>query len=436
MSAAALGFALLFVLLLARLPIALAMLLAGGAGYAALVGVAPLLSVLKTQLFYQFLNYDLAVIPLFLLMGNLAARTGLSAALFRAASAWLGHFRGGVAMATIGGCAGFATVCGSSLATAATIAQVALPELRRKGYSGALSTGTLAAGGTLGILIPPSFVLIVAAVIVEANIETLFQAALLPGLIAAGGYLGAIAFTVRLNPGSGPPGTRASRSERWASLVAVWPVAGLFLLVIGGIYAGWFTPNQAAAVGVIAALIHALAIGRLGLSGLIEAFTATAGATAMIFLIIFGAGVFAAFLGFTRLSFTLAQALDGAGLAPLAVLTLMIVLFLLLGCVMDSLSMILLFMPIFWPILKGLDFGLGPEELKIWVSILVLMVVEVGLITPPVGLNVFVINALARDVPMSETFKGIAPFLMTDLARIVVLVALPGLTLVLPRLLG
>ncbi|MSO71224.1 MAG: TRAP transporter large permease [Alphaproteobacteria bacterium] len=418
------------------MPIALAMLLAGGAGYALMVGVGPLLSVLKTQLFYQFLNYDLAVIPLFLLMGNIAARAGLSAALFRAASAWLGHFRGGVAMATIGGCAGFATVCGSSLATAATIAQVALPELRRKGYSGALSTGALAAGGTLGILIPPSFVLIVAAVIVEANIETLFQAALLPGLIAAGGYLGAIAVTVRRDPMAGPPSERVDWSERWASLIAVWPVMVLFTLVIGGIYFGWFTPNQAAAVGVIAALLHAWMAGKLDFSGLLDAFTATAGATAMIFIIVFGAGVFAAFLGFTRLSFTLAQTIEGAGLAPIVVLALMILLFLALGCVMDSLSMILLFMPIFWPILKGLGFGLGPEELKVWISILVLMVVEVGLITPPVGLNVFVINALARDVPMSETFRGVTPFLLTDLARILLLVAFPGVTLLLPRLLG
>ena len=428
-----LGFGFLLTLLALRVPIGVAMALAGMAGYVMVVGASPLLSFLKTQMFYLFLNYDLSVISLFMLMGQFASRAGLSTALFRSANSWIGHRRGGIAMATVGGCAGFGAICGSSLATAATMAQVALPELRRHNYSGALATGSLAAGGTLGILIPPSIVLIVCAIIVEANIETLFQAALIPGLLAAAGYMITIAIYVRLRPDAGPPGERASWDQRWRGLLEIWPVMLIFVLVIGGIYFGWFTPTQAASVGAIGTGIIAVTRGGLRWRGFVDTVLATASATALIFLIIFGASLFNAFLGFTRLSFTLADAINAAGLTPMLVLLVMVLIFLVLGCFMDSLSMILLLIPIFWPVLVQLDFAMDPEEVKIWFSIIALIVVEIGLITPPVGLNVFIINAMARDVPMMDTFRGVVPFLVSDAVRVALLIAVPAITLALPR---
>lgn len=428
--------AVLIGLILLRVPIAVAMIGVGAAGYSLAAGWGPLLQHLKTGPFWLYSTYDLSVVPLFLLMGQFAMRAGLSRALFDAANGWLGHRRGGVAMAAVGGCAGFGAICGSSLATAATMGQVALPELRRLGYAGGLATGALAAGGTLGILIPPSVVLVIYAVLAEANIVTLFQAALVPALLAVGGHMAAIALVVRLRPGSGPAGPRAGWGERWRRSRDVWPVAALFVLVIGGIYAGLFTPTEAAAVGALGTGAVAALKGRLGRRDLAEVLYGTAATTAMIFLILLGADLLNAFLAFTRLPAEAAAWFSASGLAPLAVLLLMLTVYLLLGCVMDSLSMILLTVPVFWPILAGQDLGLPPGELKTWFGILALTVVEVGLITPPVGLNVFVIDSLARDVRTAETFRGVLPFLAADALRITALVALPALTLALPRWLG
>ncbi|MGI9523406.1 MAG: TRAP transporter large permease [Hyphomicrobiaceae bacterium] len=430
------GFAALLVLLAFRIPIAISMLTVGLIGYYAIAGATPLLSYLKTETYWRFTTDSLSVIPLFVLMGQFAAKAGLSKALFSAANTWLGHLRGGVAMAAVGGCAGFGAITGSSLATAATMGQVALPELRRFNYAGSLATGALAAGGTLGILIPPSVVLIIYAVLVEANVATLFLAAFIPGFMAAIGYLITIAVVVRINPATGPAGERQPYSARFRALYEVWPVLLIFLLVMGGIYGGFFTPTEGAGVGATGTFLIAVTKGGMRLDGFIEAVLETTSTTAMIFLILLGAAIFNAFLGFSQLPQFAADFFQNSGLTPLTVLLGMVVLYIFLGFVMDTLSMILLTAPIFWPIVAGLDFGLDPESLKIWFGIITLIVVEMGLITPPVGLNVFVINKLAKDVPMIETFKGVVPFIISDLIRVSLIIAFPTIALVLPALMA
>lgn len=430
------GFGVLLLLLALRIPIGIAMLSVGLIGYVTIAGEAALFSYLKTETYWRFTTESLSVVPLFLLMGQFAAKAGLSQALFAAAYTWLGQYRGGVAMAAVGGCAGFGAISGSSLATSATMGQVALPELRRFNYSGALATGSLAAGGTLGILIPPSVVLIIYAVMVEANVATLFQAAFIPGILAALGYILVIGIIVRVNPEAGPAGPTATRAEKWSALLEIWPVLLIFVLVMGGIYLGFFTPTEGAGVGAFGTFLIAVTRGGMRLQGFIDALLGTAQTTAMIFLILLGAAIFNAFLGFSQLPIFAADFFGNSGLAPLTILVGMIVLYILLGFVMDSLSMIFLTVPIFWPIIAGLDFGMGPEETKLWFGIISLIVVEMGLITPPVGLNVFIINSMARDVPMIETFKGVIPFFMSDVVRVVVLVFLPGITLTLPQLLN
>jgi len=430
------GLGALLVLLAFRIPIGVAMLAVGMVGYASIAGVAALFSHLKTETYWRFSNFDLSVIPLFMLMGQFAAQAGLSKSLFRAANAWLGHFRGGIAMAALGACAGFGTISGSSIATAATMGKVALPELRRYNYSGALATGALAAGGTLGILIPPSIVLIIYAIMVQGSVVTLFQAAFIPGILAALGYIATVAIIVRLQPRAGPAGPRASNDERWQALLEIWPVLLIFLVVMGGIYAGFFTPTEGAGVGAAGTFLVAVAQGGMRWAGFVDALLETAHTTALIYLILLGAAVFNAFLGFSQLPIAAAEWFRESGLPPLGVLLAMLALYVLLGCVMDSLSMILLTVPIFWPIIAGLDFAVQGEDLKLWFGILALIVVEVGLITPPVGLNVFVIHSLAKDVPMLETFKGVLPFLASDAVRIALIIAFPAIALVLPRLLA
>lgn len=439
MSGTAVGagfFGFMLVLLALRVPIGISMLITGVAGYVTMTGWAPLLNFLKTSTYARYSNYDLSVVPLFLLMGNFAARGGLSKALFGAAEALIGHWRGGVAMAAVGACAGFGAICGSSLATAATMGQVALPELRRFHYSPALATATLAAAGTLGILIPPSIVLVVYAILTEQNIAKLFTAAFVPGIIAALGYIAVIGLVVRIDPQAGPAGERRDWPERMRALVEVWPVLAIFLLVIGGIYGGVFTPTEAAAVGTLGTGFIAILRG-MRLGGLMDCIYGTAQATAMIFLILLGADVLNVFLALTQMPVELAQWVSGSGLPPLLVLFSIILIYVFLGCVMDSLSMILLTIPIFFPIIMGLDFwGLNPTDKAIWFGILALMVVEIGLITPPVGMNVYIINSLARDVPMSITFRGIVPFLVSDGLRVTLLVFFPSLSLFLVRLMG
>jgi C4-dicarboxylate transporter, DctM subunit len=430
------GFAALFLLIALRVPIGVAMLAIGMAGYASIAGGAPLLSFLKTEMYWRFSSFDFSVIPLFLMMGNFANRAGVTQALFRAASAFIGHFRGGLAMAAIGGCAAFGTISGSSLATAAMMGQVSLPELRRYKYSGSFATGALAAGGTLGALIPPSIPLIIYAIMVEGNIVQLFQAAFIPGIVATVGYLIVIGVVVRVRPAAGPAGTRANASERWAALRNVWTVALVFLVVMGGIYSGAFTPTEGAGIGAVGMFLIAVLYGGMRWRGFVESMLETAQTSAMIFLILLGAGVLNAFLGFSQLPIWTARVFQNSGLPPYLIVVGMLVLYLFLGCVMDSLAMILITIPIFWPIVAALDFGLQADDVKLWFGILTLMVVEIGLITPPVGLNVFVINSLARDVPMIETFRGVVPFLISDMIRLTLVAAFPIMSLILPRLIG
>lgn len=486
-----LSFPALLVMIFLRVPIGLAMFLAGFVGLVLVTGDTFLpLARLRSETFTTFSSYSLSIVPMFLLMGHFATLGGMSQALFKAAEGWLGHRRGGVAMAAIGACAGFGAICGSSLATAATMSRVALPELKRYGYSGGFSTATLAAGGTLGILIPPSVVLVIYAILTEQNIAKLFLAAFIPGILAAIGYLIVVSVYVRLHPDAAGLKERIPYKERFRSMVDVWPVLLVFLLVVGGIYAGWFTPTEGAAVGALGTGLIAWANGGLNRSTLAESFLVTARSTAMIFFIVLGAAFYNGFLALTQVPQEIAGFVVEQGLSPWLVLIFILIFYLMLGCVMDSLSMILLTIPIFWPVMLELDFSfitmaelhalkateaiakgveVAPELLRsiqenlaagmeltreqvraleirgvsqgaltrintelmaIWFGILVLIVVEVGLITPPVGMNLFVINAMDRKTPMVDTYKAVLYFVASDLIRVVILVAFPIITLV------
>jgi tripartite ATP-independent transporter DctM subunit len=429
------SFPLLLFLIFIRIPIGLTMLLVGLGGAWVIYGsYMPIFSQMKQMTYSTFSSYSLSVIPLFLLMGQFAALGGLSQALFKAAEAWIGHRKGGVAMAAVGACAGFGAICGSSLATAATMGQVALPELKRAGYAGGISTACLAAGGTLGILIPPSVVLVIYAILTETNIAKLFLAAFVPGLLAALGYMIVIAIYARLKPqdvGSLPP---LPVKDRLAATAKVWPVMVIFLVVVGGIYTGLFTPTEGAAIGAFGTGLSAWFSGGLNRKTLLAAVLGTAVATGMIFMIVLGAGVYNTFLALSQLPQVAANAVSGWGVSPTVVLVVILLLYVGLGCFMDSLSMILLTIPVFFPIVTALDFGLTPEEFAIWFGILVLIVVEVGLITPPVGMNLFVINSLAKDTPITHTYRAILPFVASDFVRTAILVAFPGITLFVLRL--
>lgn len=487
-----LSFPALLVLIFLRVPIGLGMFLTGLIGLVAMTGDSSLpFARLKSETYTTFSNYSLSIVPMFLLMGHFATLGGMSQALFKAAEGWLGHRRGGVAMASVGACAGFGAICGSSLATAATMSRVALPELKTYGYAGGFSTATLAAGGTLGILIPPSVVLVIYAILTEQNIAKLFLAAFIPGIIAALGYIIAISIYVRVNPKSAGIRPRVPYIDRFRALIDVWPVLIVFLLVVGGIYLGWFTPTEGAAVGALGTGLIAFVSGGLTRKTLAESFYVTARSTAMIFFIVLGAAFYNGFLALTHLPQEAAIWVGESGLDPVMILVLILAFYLILGCFMDSLSMILLTIPIFWPIIQELDFGLvsmvelqshkldelvasgaqvplalvdearsllssgqelaremtrelglrgvtngalnriNTEHTAIWFGILVLIVVEVGLITPPVGMNLFIINAMDRETPMVETYKAVLYFVASDLIRVVLLVSFPFITLIL-----
>jgi tripartite ATP-independent transporter DctM subunit len=428
------SFPALLALIFLRVPIGLAMFVTGLVGlWLVTDGWVVALSRLKNESFSTFSSYSLSIVPMFLLMGHFATLGGMSQALFRAAEGFLGHRRGGVAMAAVGACAGFGAICGSSLATAATMGRTALPELRRYGYDGGFSTATLAAGGTLGILIPPSVVLVIYAILTEQNIAKLFLAAFVPGILAALGYALAIAVYVRVNPGAAGTRPPVPWAQRWDALWRVWPVLLVFLAVVGGIYGGVFTPTEGAAVGALGTGLIALANGGLTGRTLIGSFLTTARSTAMIFFIVLGAGFYNGFLALTRVPQSLSEWVVGLGLAPVAVLAAILLVYLVFGCLMDSLSMILLTVPIFFPVISALDFGMSPEEVAIWFGILVLIVVEVGLITPPVGMNLFVINSMDRATPILATYRAVIWFVGSDVLRVVLLVAFPSITLFLLR---
>ncbi|HZD90276.1 MAG TPA: TRAP transporter large permease, partial [Pseudolabrys sp.] len=363
-------FALMVAMIVLRTPIAIAMLISGVLGFGLIAGWRPVLNLMSEVPFSRVANHELTVIPLFVLMGQFAAQGGLSKTLYRSALAWVGHLRGGIAMATIGGCAAFGAICGSSVATGATMATIALPEMRRYGYSGSLSTGVLAAGGTLGILIPPSIILVIYAILTEQSLGQLFLAAIIPGVIAVIGYAAAIGVYTYFYPDAGPAVARASWAERFSSLKAVWPVVAIFVVVIGGIYQGIFTPTEGAAIGAAATGVLSWTIGSMRLNGIVEAILDTAKITGMIFLILIGAEFYSSFLSLSQLPQALAQWVAASGWPPLAILVAIAVIYLILGCMMDGMAMMLVTIPVFLPLILHLDFGLPHDAVVVWFGIL------------------------------------------------------------------
>jgi len=420
----------MLLLMALRTPIAVAMFIPGVVGYVALSGWMPLLGHLKGAVYGRVTAYDLSVIPLFMLMGALAVNGGLSKALFEFANALLGRFRGGMAMAGVLACAAFGAISGSTVATTATIAQVAYPEMRRLKYSGRLATAALATGGTMGILLPPSVTLLVYAILTEQNITRIFLAAYVPALLAAVGYVVAIAIYVRVRPEHAPVAQPVPKGEVRRTAVKVWPIALIFLAVFGGIYGGVFTPTEGAAIGAMLTFAATLLKGELTRARFFDSVRTTAQTSGMIFMIFLGADMINAALALSQLPVQMADLIAEAQISPVAVMAAIMVFYIILGCVMDEMSMILLTVPVVFPVILGLDFyGLDASDKAMWFGILILTVCEIGMIFPPVGLNVYIMNGLAKDVPMVETYKGVVPFLMWDFMRLALLIAFPGLTL-------
>jgi tripartite ATP-independent transporter DctM subunit len=424
-----LGFAGMLVLLALRMPIGLAMLTAGSIGYTWFTSLPIFMNYMKTTPYHLFANYTFSVIPLFILMGALAEKSGLSTALFRAAAAFLGHLRGGLGMALIGACTGFGAICGSSVATTATFARATLPEFERYKYDSGFASGMVAVGGTLGILIPPSVILVVYAITTEQNIAKLFMAALIPGLLATVFYCIVIAIMARLNPAAAPALERVPWPQRMREVVGVWPVMLIAITVVGGIYGGVFTPTEGAGVGCVAMLVVGVLQRTLGWEEIKASIIQTAETSAMIFIILLGAEVFNAFLALSHLPDTAARLVTESGLPPYGVIIGLLIFYIILGGVMDELAMILLTLPIFFPIVTALDLGMPADDIAIWFGILVLMVVGIGLTAPPIGLNVFVVSAIARHVPIVSIYKGVIPFVLADVIRLGLVVAFPALAL-------
>ena len=409
-----------------HVPIGIAMAVAGFLSVAGILGWGPAISLLGTEPTSALANRELFVIPLFLLMGSLASAGGLSNDLYRLANAFLGHYRGGLAMATIGGCAGFGTVCGSSVATTATMARVALPQMLERGYSPALATGSIAAGGTLGILIPPSVIMVLYAFLTEQFIVDLFIAAVIPGIIAVILDLVAINIYMRLKPGAAKTELRMPWRERWPVIRRSSGALALFAIVTGGIYIGIFTVNEAAAVGAVVALGIAIGRGRIDRRVLVAVLSETAANTAMIYTLIIGASVASYFVALSQLSPALISAIQGSGLAPMTIILLLLVMYFILGCIFETVSSMILTLPFVFPLITALGYD------PVWWGIINVMVIEIGLITPPIGLNVFVMHGMARHIPLKTIFAGITPFLCADVTRLLLITFIPWLALWLP----
>lgn len=423
----ALVFALLMVLILLRTPIAVAMTVSGVLGTAVISGWSTALATLRQGPFERATSYTLVVIPLFVLMGYLSSHAGLSRSLFQAANVWLGHLRGGLAMATVVGCAGFGAICGSSLATGATMATVSLPEMRRYRYADSLATGSVAAGGTLGIMIPPSIIFVLYGIMTEQSIGKLLLAGVIPGIVETVLFCIAIAIETAIFPTLGAPGSKATIRGRLLAVRDVWEVLVLFLVVIGGLYAGLATPVESAAFGCVGALFFGVAKRSLTWAGLLDALGQTVRTTAMIFLIIIGADLFGYFMALSQTPLAMANWLVELKVGPVVVIWIIIFVYLVLGCLMDELAMILLTVPIFFPVVMALGFD------PIWFGVMIVAVVQFGLIAPPVALNVFVIAGIARDVPIATIFRGIMPFLVAMVVLMVLLTIWPDMALILPR---
>ncbi len=418
------------VLLLAflRVPLGFALLTVSIVGISIVNSFGSAMTLIPMTLTEAVFSYDLAVVPLFILMGDVLSRTGIAQDLFRAANAFLGSIRGGLALATMVTCGGFAAVCGSSFATASTMAKVAYPSMKKFGYSDRLASATIAAGGTLGILIPPSIILVIYGILTQQNIGQLFIAGVLPGLLGLALYMLAISIVAYLKPEHAPRGERATAQERWQSLGGVWPFLVLFGVIFGGLYFGWFTPTEAGGIGAGGALIAALIQRRLSLRVVYDTLLGTAQTSVMLYTVLFGAMLFSQLIAFSGLADGLLAAVQSSGLSKLGLLLAILSVFLVLGCVMDTMAIILIFVPLFTPTLVAQGYDL------IWFGIIVVVLTEIGLITPPIGMNVFVLKANLPQVPVSTIFRGLVPFVAVDLVRLALLVAFPSISLVLVQL--
>jgi tripartite ATP-independent transporter DctM subunit len=418
------------VLLLAflRVPLGIALLTVSIGGITAINSFGVAATLLPMTLSEAAFSYELAVVPLFILMGNVLSRTGISTDLFRAANAFLGGVRGGLALATMVTCAGFSAVCGSSFATAATMSKVAYPSMQKFGYSDRLSSATIAAGGTLGILIPPSIILMIYGILTQQNIGELFIAGVLPGLLGLAMYMAVIYIIAVIKPEHAPRGTTGTARERWESLSGVWPFLALFLIIIGGLYGGWFTATEAGGIGSGIALLIAISQRRLGWQRFMEVMKETTKTSVMLYVVLFGAMMFSQLISFSGLADDLLSLVNNSGLSKLGILLAILAVFLVLGCVMDAMAIILIFVPLFAPTLVAQGFDL------IWFGIVVVVLVEIGLITPPVGMNVFVLKANLPKVPVSTIFRGLVPFVGVDILRLAILVAFPSISLWLVQL--
>ncbi len=426
MTEALVGFAAFLALAFLRVPMAFAMGIVGFLGFAYKVNFNAAAAMIGQTTYETGLNYTLSVIPLFILMGSFVVRARMSEELYRAAYVFLGHLRGGLAISTVVACAGFGAICGSSIATAATFTKVAYPSMRKFGYSDALAAGSIAAGGTLGILIPPSTIMVIFGIMTETNIGKLFVAGILPGLIATGLLCLAVVWITWRDPRAGPPGERSSGAERIDSVKHVWPVVALFVLVIGGIYAGVFTATEGAGIGAGGAFLFALARRALTWKVLLEVLIESARTTSMLFMILIGALIFANFINYTSMPADLKGFASQFQATPWLVIAAICVIYVVLGTAMEELSMILLTVPLFFPVVTALGYD------PVWFGIVVVIVVQIGLISPPVGMNIFVVKNLIRHLSISTVFRGVTPFTVALVALLAIIVALPGLATYLP----
>ena len=427
---AVIGFLVLFGLMLLRVPVGMAMGLVGVSGYAYIAGPGPALKLIGQSSMRTVTDYTFGVIPMFMLMGAFVSVSGVSRELFRAANAFIGHMRGGLGVATVLACGGFAAICGSSVATAATFSSVAYPEMRRFGYPQSFSTGVIAAGGTLGAMLPPSTVLAVYAILTQQDIGKLFMAGIVPGLLAMLMYVITIMIIVRLRPDWLPRGEQKSWAERFHGLKDVWAPLVLFMFVIGGLYGGFFTPTEAGGVGASGAFLLGVLRGKLDRAGIREALLSATRTSAAVFTVLIGALLFGYFLTITQVPQKLTEMLTGLGVGRYGVLAMIMVMYLVLGCLMDAMAMIILTVPIIYPVIIQLGFD------PIWFGVIIVMTVELGLIHPPVGMNVFVIKSVVKDVSFTTIFKGVIPFVVTDLLRLVILISFPIIALWLTSKMG
>ena len=428
MEASIIGFAFLLFLILSKVPIPMAMAVVGFIGFGDAINYHASLSMVAQVASEEGMNYGLSVVPLFILMGNFVTQSGLSHELYKSSYAFLGHKKGGLAMATIVACGGFSAVCGSSLATAATMSKVAMPSMRKFGYADSLATGSIAAGGTLGILIPPSVILVIYGLMTETDIGQLFAAGILPGLLGIFCYLCAVAAATKINPKIGPRGEKIPWPDRFRSLKGVWGVLLLFFIVMGGIYAGIFTPTEAAGIGATGAFFFTLFRKKLTLQILKKVLVDSASTTAMIFFLLIGSMIFANFVNVVGMPDALADFVLGWDVSPFVVVLILMLVYVLLGCILESMSMIVLTVPVFYPMIQALGFDL------IWFGIVVVVVTEISLITPPVGLNVFVLKAVLPDVKVSTIFKGVTPFWIADIVRLTLILLFPAISLFLAHM--